>query len=140
MPRVLVIDDDEMVRSTVQAMLEARGHEVTVAVDGDDGLRRLRKQPFDLILCDIFMPNRDGIGMLREVRRMSAGLPIIMMTGGSPSTGRLGEQVDVDYLHMARLLGATLTIGKPFTINQLTTFVEQALTAKTPKPSGGAES
>ncbi|MGE0118564.1 MAG: response regulator [Dongiaceae bacterium] len=140
MPRILVIDDDEMVRSTVKAMLESRGHEVAVAGDGDDGLRQLRKRPFDLVLCDIFMPNKDGIGTLREVRRTNADVPIVIMTGGSPSAGRLGERADVDYLHMARLLGATRTIGKPFTINQLTTLVEQALTAGRPQPPSGSAS
>jgi CheY-like chemotaxis protein len=136
MPLILVIDDDEMVRSTVKAMLESRSHEVVVAVDGEDGLRQLQKQSFDLILCDIFMPNKDGIGTLREVRRVDADLPIIIMTGGSPNAGRTGEGADVDYLHMARLLGATRTIGKPFTIKQLVVLVDEALAErKAPPPA-----
>ena len=80
------------------------------------------------------MPNKDGIGTLREARRMNADLPVIIMTGGSPGAGRLGERADVDYLHMARLLGATRTISKPFTINQLTALIEQALTAGASPP------
>jgi CheY-like chemotaxis protein len=135
MPLILVVDDDEMVRSTVKAMLESRGHEVAVAVDGEDGLRQLQKQSFDLVLCDIFMPNKDGIGTLREVRRVSADLPVIIMTGGSPNAGRIGERGDVDYLHMARLLGATRTIGKPFTIKQLIVLVDEALAERKPQSS-----
>jgi CheY-like chemotaxis protein len=135
MPLILVVDDDEMVRSTVKAMLESRGHEVAVAVDGEDGLRQLQKQSFDLVLCDIFMPNKDGIGTLREVRRVSADLPVIIMTGGSPNAGRIGERGDVDYLHMARLLGATRTIGKPFTIKQLIVLVDEALAEGKPQSS-----
>jgi CheY-like chemotaxis protein len=135
MPLILVVDDDEMVRSTVKAMLESRGHEVAVAVDGEDGLRQLQKQSFDLVLCDIFMPNKDGIGTLREVRRVNADLPIIIMTGGSPNAGRIGERGDVDYLHMARLLGATRTIGKPFTIKQLIVLVDEALAEGKPQSS-----
>jgi CheY-like chemotaxis protein len=127
MALILVIDDDEMVRSTVKAMLESRGHAVAVAVDGEDGLRQLQQQPFDLVLCDIFMPNKDGIGTLREVRRADSAMPVIIMTGGSPNAGRIGERTDVDYLHMARLLGATRTIGKPFTIKQLIDLVNEAL-------------
>jgi CheY-like chemotaxis protein len=127
MALILVIDDDEMVRSTVKAMLESRGHAVAVAVDGEDGLRQLRQRPFDLVLCDIFMPNKDGIGMLREVRCADSALPVIIMTGGSPNAGRIGERTDVDYLDMARLLGATRTIGKPFTIKQLIDLVNEAL-------------
>jgi CheY-like chemotaxis protein len=127
MALILVIDDDEMVRSTVKAMLESRGHAVAMAVDGEDGLRQLQQQPFDLVLCDIFMPNKDGIGTLREVRRADSAMPVIIMTGGSPNAGRIGERPDVDYLHMARLLGATRTIGKPFTIKQLIDLVNEAL-------------
>jgi CheY-like chemotaxis protein len=127
MALILVIDDDEMVRSTVKAMLESRGHAVAMAVDGEDGLRQLQQQPFDLVLCDIFMPNKDGIGTLREVRRADSAMPVIIMTGGSPNAGRIGERPDVDYLHMARLLGATRTISKPFTIKQLIDLVNEAL-------------
>jgi CheY-like chemotaxis protein len=127
MALILVIDDDEMVRSTVKAMLESRGHAVAVAVDGEDGLRQVQQRPFDLVLCDIFMPNKDGIGTLREVRRADSAMPVIVMTGGSPNAGRIGERTDVDYLHMARLLGATRTIGKPFTIKQLIDLVNEAL-------------
>ena len=134
MPLILVIDDDEMVRSTVKAMLESRGHAVAVAVDGEDGLRQLQQQPFDLVLCDIFMPNKDGIGTLREIRRADPELPVIIMTGGSPNAGRIGERGDVDYLHMARLLGASRTVGKPFTIKQLIDLVDDAL-AERKKPS-----
>ncbi|MGH6926674.1 MAG: response regulator [Dongiaceae bacterium] len=132
MPLILVIDDDEMVRSTVKAMLESRGHEVAVAVDGEDGLRQLQKQTFDLVLCDIFMPNKDGIGTLRDIRRVDADLPVIIMTGGSPNAGRVGDRADVDYLHMARLLGATRTIGKPFMIKQLIALVDEALAERKP--------
>lgn len=134
MPLILVIDDDEMVRSTVKAMLESRGHDVAVAVDGEDGQRQLQKQAFDLVLCDIFMPNKDGIGTLRDVRRVNPDLPIIIMTGGSPNAGRIGDRTDVDYLHMARLLGATRTIGKPFTIKQLIVLVDEALAERKPSP------
>jgi len=132
MALILVIDDDEMVRSTVKAMLESRGHEVAVAVDGEDGQRQLEKRAFDLVLCDIFMPNKDGIGTLRDVRRVNPDLPIIIMTGGSPNAGRIGDRTDVDYLHMARLLGATRTIGKPFTIKQLIVLVDEALAERKP--------
>jgi CheY-like chemotaxis protein len=135
MATILVIDDDEMVRGTVKAMLESRGYEVAVAVDGEDGIRQLQERPFDLVLCDIFMPNKDGIGTLRELRQGNSDLPVIIMTGGSPNAGRIGDRPEVDYLHVAQLLGATRTIGKPFTIKQLAALVEEALTARTPRPA-----
>ena len=48
-------------------------------------LRQFQRQPCDLVVCDIFMPNKDGIATLRELRRLDAALPVITMTGGSPS-------------------------------------------------------
>jgi DNA-binding response OmpR family regulator len=129
MPRILVIDDDEMIRKTIRAMLEASGHDVTVAVDGEDGLRRFRAQPFDLVVSDIFMPNKEGIATLRELRRIDAAVPVITMTGGSPSAGRL-DAGGVDYLTMSSMLGATRTIGKPFKASELTKLVDELLKQK----------
>lgn len=72
MARILVIDDDDLVRGTVEAMLEAGGHEATLAVDGEDGLRQFQRQPFDLVLCDVFMPQKEGLETVRELLRDDA--------------------------------------------------------------------
>jgi CheY-like chemotaxis protein len=66
MARILVIEDDELVRSTIKRILEPAGHAVSTAVDGDDGIRQFRAEPADLVLCDIFMPNKTGIATLKE--------------------------------------------------------------------------
>ena len=132
MPRILVIDDDDMVRSTIKAILERAGHDVTLAVDGEDGLSQFQRQSCDLVVCDIFMPNKEGIATLRELRNIDAAIPVITMTGGSPSTGRAGPSAHADYLTMSTLLGATRTIHKPFRASELIALVQECLAENKP--------
>ncbi len=99
MARILVIDDDELIRGTVQVILASDGHESILAVDGEDGMRQFQRQQFDLVLCDVFMPHKEGLETVREIRQLSAGTPIISMTGSIPTSdsGRL----DPDFLRMS---------------------------------------
>jgi CheY-like chemotaxis protein len=127
MPRILLIDDDDAVRIAITAMLQSAGHEVAVAADGLEGLDQVRQQRFDLVLCDIFMPRLDGIATLTELRRLDDKVPVVMMTAGSPLAARIGRRENTDYLALARSLGATETIEKPFRFGQLTGLVDQVL-------------
>jgi CheY-like chemotaxis protein len=127
MPRILLIDDDDTVRAVIQAMLRTAGHDVATAADGLEGLDRIRQQPFDLVLCDIFMPGLDGIATLTELRRLDDKLPVVMMTAGSPRAARIGRRDNTDYLALARTLGATETIEKPFRAGQLTGLLAEVL-------------
>jgi two-component system, response regulator, stage 0 sporulation protein F len=127
MSRILLIDDDDTVRAVIQAMLRSAGHEVAAAADGLEGLDQIRRQPFDLVLCDIFMPGLDGIATLTELRRLDDNLPIVMMTAGSPRAARIGRKDNTDYLALARTLGATETIEKPFRVGQLTGLLADVL-------------
>jgi len=124
MARILVIDDDSLVRATVRAILESARHAVTSAADGDLGLNQCIREPFDLVLCDIFMPNKDGIETIRHLRRSCPTLPIIAMSGG-PTIASLAGQMDL--LAVAQDLGATKTIAKPFTRQRLLTLVDECL-------------
>jgi CheY-like chemotaxis protein len=133
MARILLIEDDADVRAVIQTMLQSRGHEVATAVDGEEGLRQFAAQPFDLVICDIFMPNMDGIGTLRELRRRRADLPIVVTSGGSPNVLRVNDKGNSDYLEFAKQLGAMATIAKPFTIKQLMDIVEAALDTAAPR-------
>jgi len=136
MARILVIEDDEPVRATIKRILESAGYEVSTATDGNDGLHQFREAPADLVLCDIFMPNKEGIATLRELRQVSGDVPVIMMSGGSPSSGRIGEAAFVDYLQIARLLGAAGTIPKPFRAAQLLAVVRKCLKGGPLSPPG----
>jgi CheY-like chemotaxis protein len=127
MARILVIEDDDSVRTTVKQMLESGGHQVATAVDGEDGLEQFQKAPADLVLCDVFMPNKTGIGTLTSLRKISGTLPIVVMSGGAPSSGRISKSEFVDYLEMAKLFGATATIGKPFKAADLIEVISKAL-------------
>ena len=69
MIRVLVIDDEPQIRSMLRLMLERDGYEVAEAPDGVEGIRVYRQNPVDLIISDLIMPNKDGIGMMIELKK-----------------------------------------------------------------------
>jgi CheY-like chemotaxis protein len=120
MARILVADDDELVRSFIRLALEAAGHEVREAADGSAALMLIRERAPDVLLCDVFMPGTDGLETLRRVRKESPGVPVVMMSGG----GFTGE---LDLLEVAQALGAAYVLSKPFTIEELLGVVNAAL-------------
>ena len=73
--RILVIDDDELVRGTISIMLEGAGYDVALAANGQEGLRRFADEAFDLVICDIFMPIMEGFETLRELLVAVATVP-----------------------------------------------------------------
>jgi DNA-binding response OmpR family regulator len=116
MARILIIDDDESVRSMLEQMLAADGHAVTTAHDGLEGAQRFRADPADIILLDMMMPH-SGLMTIRVLRGQFPGVRIIAMTGGAPF--RLG---------FARDLGVPYTLVKPFTRDQLADVIAATLT------------
>jgi CheY-like chemotaxis protein len=124
MGRILVIDDEEKARRIIDVMLRNAGHDPVLTVDGHEGLQRFEQQPFDLIICDLFMPNQEGIATLRELRRLDSLVPVIMMSAGMESYVGIAH---VDYLTMAEAFGATRTIEKPFKYSQLFRLVQEYL-------------
>lgn len=130
MARILVIEDDELVRATIKRVLDATGHMICTAVDGNDALRQFRETPADLVICDLFMPKKNGIATLRELRQIDSDVPVIMMSAGTPQAWRVAGLADEDYLRMTALLGATRTLDKPFKPNQLIALVAEVLAAR----------
>jgi CheY-like chemotaxis protein len=118
--RILVVDDDADVRAAVRAILEDAGHEVVEAVDGAAGLRAYRDARFELVLCDLFMPDVDGIELIRTLRRGSPNSKVIAMSGGS-FDGTL------DLLDLAPYLGAVEVLPKPFSLDELVRAIERGL-------------
>ncbi len=127
MARILVIDDDESLRTIVEAMLKHGGHEVELAVDGRDGVKQFEQHHFDLVLCDVFMPNKEGLETVRELRQLSSSVAVISMTGSIAQTPE--GQPDPDFLRMATEFGATATIAKPFRLHNLLALVDRCLGA-----------
>jgi len=105
--RILVIDDDDLVRETLRSILERAGFQVVEAADGLQGTRLYRSDPVDLVITDILMPVMEGIETIRELRKINADAKIIAVSGG----GRSGV---TDFLGMAKKLGADRVIAKPF--------------------------
>ena len=105
MARILVMDDDELLRGALRVVLEAAGYEVMEAADGDAGLRLQREQGADLVLVDIFMPTRDGLEVIRELRAESPQPKIVAMSGG-------GETGQIEVLRAAAAFGAARTLLK----------------------------
>jgi DNA-binding response OmpR family regulator len=106
MARILVIDDDEMLRHFVVALLEGRNHRVQSTNNGKDGIRLASEIEFDLVITDIVMPGTEGLETIQRIRHVKPDLKILAMSGGGRNKG--------DYLHYAARLGADGTVAKPF--------------------------
>jgi DNA-binding NtrC family response regulator len=107
MTKILVIDDDVIVRETIIQILEDQGYQVVGAEDGRRGLAAFRSERPDLVITDIIMPEKEGIQTITEIRRERPDAKIIAISGG----GRIGN---TDFLKIAQKLGATDIISKPF--------------------------
>lgn len=106
MARVLIIDDDEQIRQMLCRMLEQVGYTVDDAQNGAEGIARFRKQPYDLVLTDLIMPEKEGIEMIIELKSEFPDVKIIAMSGGA----RMGPDA---YLQLADSLGAERCFSKP---------------------------
>lgn len=120
MARILVVDDDEQICALISRILENDGHQTTVEMSGVEALTTLREREFDLLLLDLVMPRKGGIETIMEIREISPGLPIIVVSGnvvfGDASITRLLQQY-----------GTLAVLPKPFTSEQLREAVGNAL-------------
>ena len=111
---ILLIDDDALVRSAIRRVLEPAGHSVIDASRGRAAMVRLDERGIDFIVTDLLMPEVEGREVLTAARQRSPALPVVVMSGGfPPERGGVGGG-GADYLRMARQLGATRTLAKPF--------------------------
>jgi DNA-binding response OmpR family regulator len=106
MALVLVIDDEPLMRHLMRRTIEEAGHQVVEAPDGEVGMRLFADRRPDLVVTDIYMPNKEGIQTIREMRACEADIPILAVSGGGG--------ISLDFLWMARELGATEALAKPF--------------------------
>ena len=120
MARILVIDDEDVVRRMLRTALELQGHEVFEAEQGDEALRVQQASPPDLVITDIIMPEKDGLEVIMALRRLAPRLKVIAMSGG----GRFSQ---IDALETAEMLGAAATLRKPFNLAVVLETVKNVL-------------
>jgi two-component system, chemotaxis family, chemotaxis protein CheY len=118
--RVLLIEDDDGVRKMLGLFLRRAAHDVDEVADGDAGLRACRLKAYDLVMCDIWMPKREGLETIRELHKEWPSLKIVAMSGGADTANGM------DAFAIAEGLGAWQSIAKPFSLDQLLALVEQA--------------
>lgn len=128
MANILVIDDEPQIRSMVRLILERAGYAVMEAPDGLEGIARFREKPADLIITDLIMPNRDGIGMIIELKKEFPDVKIIAMSGG-------GLNRPEGYLRGASKLGASCTLAKPINRQELLRAVKDTLDSEPARPT-----
>lgn len=128
MPRILIIDDDHLVRAATKAILNAKGYNVDVAENGHAGIEAARKTRFDVVIVDLFMPGMDGLKVIETIRREDAEVPMIAASGFMFG-GECPTMPNFD--SMAAEAGARSTLYKPFRPEALVNAVEKAM-AKSP--------
>jgi len=121
MAHVLLIDDDEQFRIMLEQMLTQDGHRVTIASDGEQGLRLALETKPDLVITDILMPRKDGIETILAMSQAGLTIPIIATSGGRRA---ISAQFNLD---SAGMLGVKVTLPKPFSRGDLREAIKRAL-------------
>ena len=113
--RILVVDDETVVRETIAALLRQEGYRVVVAEGGHTAVEALEAFMFDFLIVDIFMPGMNGLETIKVFRAEAPSVPIVAMSGYAFGSGI----VDTDFFRTAMDFGATCCLRKPFTREQL---------------------
>ena len=128
MTRVIIIDDEEDIRTVLKEIFVREGFDVAVASDGTEGLNLIRETGADLVITDIIMPGSDGVETAYDIRMEFPKTKIIVMSGGG-NTGPLEYEPTAiatnAYLASAEAVGADLTITKPFNRQELIKAVRE---------------
>jgi CheY-like chemotaxis protein len=121
--RILLADDDDVLRVVQADFLRRYGYEVHAAEDGRAAMKTLGVQPMDLVITDMVMPGSDGVEVIRHIRKTYPTLKIIAISGGGATKREL-------LLDIARVLGVSRTLEKPFTMTALLQAVREVLGEK----------
>jgi len=122
MARILLIEDDDLVRNMLSLTLTHFGHTVIEAKNGKEGLQLFPQVNADLLITDLVMPEKEGFEILLELRNHRPPVKIIVISGGLR-----GETAN--YLEMAKRLGAAKALAKPFSNVALLAAIDEVLTA-----------
>jgi CheY-like chemotaxis protein len=115
-PRILVVDDNKEFQDYVSTLLRREGYQVVTADDGDQGLSLVSIHEFDLIISDMFMPNKDGLEFITALKSLRRGIPVIGMSGRVKGPNQ-------PFLTAAEAFGAIRTFVKPFEAKEFVQYV-----------------
>jgi CheY-like chemotaxis protein len=120
MANVLIIDDDDDFRRMLVRMLTQAGYEVVEASNGEEGLKLYHKDQIDLVITDLFMPEKEGIETVIELKVINPEVLIIAISGG-------GADIKFNYLDQLKDLGVQRTFEKPFAKDELLSSLKELL-------------
>lgn len=120
MATILVIDDNDMFCEMLKQLLENEGYEVILASDGNSGIKQFQQRKPNLVICDIIMPEKEGLETISLLQEIQPGIPIIAVSGG----GRIGPET---YLELAQIMGARKTFTKPLVNREFLAVVAECL-------------
>ena len=118
-PKILVVDDEAVIRDIFKRILETKGHQVVAVESGSEALDKIKEEPFDIIFLDIVMPGIGGLKTCQTIEKINPEAKIVMMTG-------YGTEVEEE-IGKALKVGAYECLYKPFTIKELLDTIEKVL-------------
>ena len=118
MASILLIDNDAAVREVLRIALMTAGYSISEAANGRQGINSFRKAPTDIVITDIYMPDRDGLEVIEALRRTRPTVKILAISGASGN---------MNYLHRAEVLGADRVLAKPLSMPIVLRVVSELL-------------
>jgi YesN/AraC family two-component response regulator len=118
MTKILVVDDQEYVTDGLKIIFELKGYEIITAKNGNEAIQLFNTEKPDILITDIFMPEKDGLETIMQIKLDSPDVKIITMSGGVP----LGQEF---FLDVSKKLGAQYTFEKPLDMDRLIEAVEE---------------
>ncbi len=120
MSLIMVVDDDDSILRLISEIMKKEGYEVIQAEDGEQAFALFQRQPCDLMITDLLMPNKEGLELIQELKGLKPSLKIIAYSGG-------GQLEPDDYLDFARGVGADRVFSKPISVFELKRAVAKLL-------------
>ncbi len=123
MKKILIIDDEKSIRSMLMQLFEKNNYEVTLARDGQQGIKLYKENRPDIIITDLIMPEKEGLETIKELKALNPDVKIIAMSGG-------GTVDPGTYLDLAKRMGALCTFSKPIDNKLLVSTVKELIAKK----------
>ena len=123
MSSILLVDDDDELLAMLSKVLTHAGYQVQEASDGEQAIKFYGSHPTDLVITDLVMPEKEGIQLIVELRRLNSKVKIIAISGA-------GESLLEEYLNLAKVLGAQRVLAKPFSEQEILETISEVLQVK----------